>query len=74
MGVISQGNFPSRASQAPEALGQKPFRLYGILKFLVDLKKKNYVWIFCLHVCLYAPCVPGTCRGQTRVSGLLEVE
>lgn len=25
------------------------------------------MWVFCLHVCPYAVCVPATCGGQKKV-------
>lgn len=30
--------------------------------------------MFCLHVCLFAICVPGPCGGQKKASDLLEQE
>jgi hypothetical protein len=33
-----------------------------------------YGWIFCIHICLYTNCVPGTCKGQKGASGSVELK
>lgn len=32
------------------------------------------VWTFCLHVCIYAMCMPGDSEGQKKVLDLLGLE
>lgn len=36
--------------------------------------KLIYMCLFCLHVCMCIPCVPGAAVGQRRASGPLEWE
>ena len=42
--------------------------------FLKDFSFISYMWIFCLHVYMYTPCVLGAHHGQKWVSNPLEQE
>lgn len=42
--------------------------------FLKEKKQTNLMHMSILTVCLRTACLPGTCRGQERVSDLLELE
>lgn len=42
--------------------------------FVTVVRLIREIWVFCLNVCLCTSFMPGTCRGQMRASGPLELE